>query len=58
MRDENIQEFTEHHCPLDRQTTNLAIEALSKITSVRFMNTSKDIPSIYEKFLKVEFLHQ
>lgn len=51
VKDSDLREFAEHRYRLDIQTTNLAIEALSHIAPVRFIEATDDIPTVYSTFV-------
>lgn len=51
MQDGNIREFARHRYQLDIQTTDPAIDALSKITSIRYIDAEDDMPTVYSRFV-------
>lgn len=51
VRGGDMREFAEHRYQLDTQTTNLAIDALSQIAPVRFIDAADDIPTVYSRFI-------
>lgn len=51
VKGSDIREFAEYRYKLDIQTTNLAIDALSQIAPVRFIDAADDIPTVYSRFV-------
>jgi hypothetical protein len=51
VKGSDIRKFAEHRYQLDRQTTNLAIDALSQIAPVRFIDATGNIPTVYSRFV-------
>lgn len=59
LRGGDMREFAEHRYQLDMQTTNLAIDALSKIALTRSVDATGDLSTVYTNFIEaVRFLHQ
>lgn len=51
VKGSDIREFAEYRYQLDIQTTNLAINALSQIAPVRFIDATDDIPIVYSRLV-------
>jgi adenylate kinase family enzyme len=55
----DMREFTKYRYQLDIQTTNLAIDVLSKIAPVRFVDATDDIPTVHSRFIEgIRYLRQ
>lgn len=52
MRGDDISEFARHRYQLDTQTTNLAVNALSRYAPVRHVDADGDISTVYSRFAK------